>query len=299
MQMNGETCRTKMKSQMVEEGTLYKTKRFFLKTFRNVRFFLFRGGYRKLPRNPFAFPIFSSSRRIGPKLQEMDDEAVKKEQRKGDDQCSRVSDQSGVGDLREEKKTRRYSGRKEEEPSFLATENFAQKVEELEMMDVNNGDHVMDIDEVIHQYSLLTSPVYLDIVDKFFTDVYVELYVPQPSKSLSSSKRKQSSMRKLDSGSVHGSMRKLDSASVHGSMKKVGSASVHGSMRKVGSASVHGSMRKVGSASVHGSMRKVGSASVHGSMRKSDSTSVHCAMMKLGPDSSVHSSTRNLAPLKL
>lgn len=292
MQMNGDTCRTKMKPQMVVEETLYKTKRFFLKTIRNIHFFLFRG-YRKLPGNPFSCPIFSGSHKIGPKLQETDDEAVNKDQRKGDDQCSKVSYQSGVMDLKEEeKKARKYSVGKEEEPSFLATEKFAQKMEELEMMDVNNGDHVMDIDEVIHQYSLLTSPIYIDIVDKLFADVYCSTRKQGSMRKLNSGN---TSMRKLDSTSVHGSMRKADSYSVHGSMRKMGSASVHGSMRKVGTTSVHGSMRKVGTASVHGSMRKVGSASVHGSMRKSGSTSVHGSMRKLCIDSSM----RNLGPLKL
>lgn len=277
MQMKGESCRAKM----VVEETLYKTKRFFLKTFRNIQFFLFRG-YKKLPKNPFSCPVFSASHKIGPKLQETDDEALNKEQRNVDDQCSRVTDQSGAVDSKEEeKKARKYSLGNEEEPSFLATENLVQKIEELEKMDVNNGDHVMDIDEVIHQYSLLTSPVYLDIVDKFFTDVYVELYVPQSSKNLSRSMRKSGSMRKLNSGNT--SMRKLNSGCIHGSMRNVGPASVHGSMRRVGSSCIHGSMRKMGPVSVHGSMRKVGSTSVHGSMRK------------LGRDSSM----RNLGPLKL
>ncbi|KAG5512776.1 hypothetical protein RHGRI_038823 [Rhododendron griersonianum] len=44
---------------------------------------------------------------------------------------------------------------------------MAQKMKELEMMDVNDVDHVLDIEEVLHLYSRLKSPVYPDIVNKF------------------------------------------------------------------------------------------------------------------------------------
>ncbi|THF98979.1 hypothetical protein TEA_022301 [Camellia sinensis var. sinensis] len=49
---------------------------------------------------------------------------------------------------------------------------LAEKIRELEMMDMNDVDHVLDIEEVLHNYSRLTCPVYLDIVDNFFVDMY-------------------------------------------------------------------------------------------------------------------------------
>ncbi|XP_010249740.1 PREDICTED: uncharacterized protein LOC104592209 [Nelumbo nucifera] len=55
---------------------------------------------------------------------------------------------------------------------------MAQKLRELEMMDVNDVDHALDIEEVIHYYSRLTCPAYLDIVDKFFMEMYSELFTP-------------------------------------------------------------------------------------------------------------------------
>ncbi|KAF9662521.1 hypothetical protein SADUNF_Sadunf18G0061900 [Salix dunnii] len=58
--------------------------------------------------------------------------------------------------------------------SFLV----AQKLKELEMMDVSNVEHVLDIEEVLHYYSRLTCPAYLDIVDKFFMDMYAEFIAP-------------------------------------------------------------------------------------------------------------------------
>lgn len=50
-----------------------------------------------------------------------------------------------------------------------------EKLKELEMLDVSNVDHVLDIEEVLHYYSRLTCPAYLEIVDKFFMDMFAEL----------------------------------------------------------------------------------------------------------------------------
>ncbi|KAJ4833424.1 hypothetical protein Tsubulata_034351 [Turnera subulata] len=54
----------------------------------------------------------------------------------------------------------------------------AQKLKELEMMDVSNIDHVLDIEEVLHYYSRLTCPAYLELVDKFFMEIYAEFFAP-------------------------------------------------------------------------------------------------------------------------
>ncbi|GKB85791.1 hypothetical protein Tco_0958063 [Tanacetum coccineum] len=68
-----------------------------------------------------------------------------------------------------------------------------QKMKELEMMDMKDEEHVLDVEEVLHYYSLLTSPIYQDLVDKFFTDMYSEFNRPQPptrTNSLNSSLRR-------------------------------------------------------------------------------------------------------------
>lgn len=51
-----------------------------------------------------------------------------------------------------------------------------QKLRELEMLDMNNVEYVLDIEEVLHYYSRLTCPVYLEIVDKFFMEIYSEFF---------------------------------------------------------------------------------------------------------------------------
>ncbi|KAI8026037.1 hypothetical protein LOK49_LG02G00967 [Camellia lanceoleosa] len=64
---------------------------------------------------------------------------------------------------------------------------LAEKMRELEMMDMNDVDHVLDMEEVLHNYSRLTCPVYLDIVDNFFVDMYSEFLIPKPSVTITNS----------------------------------------------------------------------------------------------------------------
>ncbi|KAK7364040.1 hypothetical protein VNO80_12377 [Phaseolus coccineus] len=53
-----------------------------------------------------------------------------------------------------------------------------QKLRELEMLDMNNVEYILDIEEVLHYYSRLTCPAYVEIVDKFFLEMYSELFGP-------------------------------------------------------------------------------------------------------------------------
>ena len=69
-----------------------------------------------------------------------------------------------------------------------ACNELAQKMKDLEM-GVGDVEQVLDIEEALHYYSRLTSPAYLDIVDKFFMDMYTEFSVPPASASINSSKR--------------------------------------------------------------------------------------------------------------
>ncbi|XVE70413.1 hypothetical protein DITRI_Ditri10aG0070800 [Diplodiscus trichospermus] len=84
-----------------------------------------------------------------------------------------------------------YSKSKREARSLLV----AQKLKELEMMDISNVDHVLDIEEVLHYYSRLTCPAYLDIVDKFFMDMYTEFLRPPASPTSVNSRPKFRSVR--------------------------------------------------------------------------------------------------------
>ncbi|XP_022973644.1 uncharacterized protein LOC111472233 [Cucurbita maxima] len=50
----------------------------------------------------------------------------------------------------------------------------AKKIKELEKLDARNVDHSLDIEEILHYYSRLTCPTYLEIVDTFFMDMFAE-----------------------------------------------------------------------------------------------------------------------------
>ncbi|KAL2516167.1 hypothetical protein Fot_30138 [Forsythia ovata] len=205
--------REKVKPQMLLKETFYSTKNFFYKTFQNLKSCLL-GGYQKLPKTPLANPIFLAK---NSKLQELDnfcrDLSDKKEGRlspeeetKGENKFNgssmNIEGQSGLKESKEEKTDKYYEGEQVESISENK-DALAKKMRELEMMDVNDTDHVLDIEEVLHYYSRLTCPAYQDIVDKFFMDMYTEYYLPPPSASV------HSSMRKLGSVNVHNSMRSL------------------------------------------------------------------------------------------
>uniref|UniRef100_A0A7N0UWP2 OVATE domain-containing protein n=1 Tax=Kalanchoe fedtschenkoi TaxID=63787 RepID=A0A7N0UWP2_KALFE len=55
------------------------------------------------------------------------------------------------------------------------------KMRELEKMDTDDVEHFLDIQEVLHYYSRLKTPVYVDIVDKFFAHISSDIYSPHSS----------------------------------------------------------------------------------------------------------------------
>ncbi|XP_073014634.1 uncharacterized protein [Primulina eburnea] len=182
------------------------TSKILQKTLKNLKSVLLQR-QQKQPETPLLDPISSPN-----------------EPTKGDEhqRCIKTSmygaDQKGFKDLKEEKKTITYSVVKQEESGFLAVHTLAQKMNDLDLMNVNDDeDHVSDLEEFFHYYSLITCPAYLELVDRFFMDMYSEFIVPHLSKS------------------VHHSMRELGSASVHSSKRKLGGlASAHSSMRSLG-----------------------------------------------------------------
>lgn len=79
------------------------------------------------------------------------------------------------------RETPQYSKQKRQEDLDSLTREekicfLLEKLKELEMMDMSNVDHLLDIEEVLHYYSRLTCPAYIDIVDKFFMEMYAEFF---------------------------------------------------------------------------------------------------------------------------
>lgn len=79
-----------------------------------------------------------------------------------------------------------FAGPTARERSYI----LAKKMKELEMLDAYNMDHVLDVHEVLYHYSHLTCPVYLDIVDKFFVNMYPDFFLPRPTVHVKKSMRK-------------------------------------------------------------------------------------------------------------
>ncbi|KAI3418970.1 uncharacterized protein J3R85_013471 [Psidium guajava] len=71
---------------------------------------------------------------------------------------------------------------------------LAEKMKELELMGSADMEHVLDLEEALHYYSLLTTPVFLDIVHKFFMDIYSEFSMARQPARMNNSKRRFSSM---------------------------------------------------------------------------------------------------------
>ena len=127
-----------------------------------------------------------------------------KEQMREEDECigsfknfadtSPVKNKKQNGGKEEKKKVGSSQLSKGEEQYYYKRNGgsyaLAQKMKELEMMEVGDMEHVLDVEEALHYYSRLTSPVYLSIVDKFFLDMYSEFSVPQVTASINISKRR-------------------------------------------------------------------------------------------------------------
>lgn len=220
---------TQVNPQILIKQTLCKTKKYCQNSLRNLKSFI-SVGYQKLSKTPTADKPMSSSItnkiNTSTKVHELDNfytsfsqqwDSLKNKEgmlspkvqtKEDDEQYSKssisVADSNGLEDLKQQKKETGYSGRKQNKgSSFRAADALARKMKELDMMDVNDMDHVLDVEEVLHCYSRLTCPTYMEIVDNFFVDMYSEFHVPKPSRSVNSS------MRKLGTASVHSSMRSL------------------------------------------------------------------------------------------
>jgi hypothetical protein len=205
--------------------SIHNTKKFLHNTIQNVKSILF-GGYHKLTKhgsfNPFScggggnVKNYQTDQYYEDFCNEWECDLEKAMKRKGNSLMASkepmrdedVSNETGRNlangpqrkkQGKEEKNKKIFRPKKAEEKSSKNMNEsgyvLAQKMKELEMMDVSNVEHVLDVEEALHYYSRLKSPVYQDIVDKFFTNMYTEFSVPQASASINSSKRRIESIR--------------------------------------------------------------------------------------------------------
>ncbi|CAI8600912.1 unnamed protein product [Vicia faba] len=202
--------------------TIHKTKSFFYKSLKNFRSF-FSGGYQKLPRSlsfsPFlcnidnakaytsdqfynefydllqsdlsTMRVFSNNNNTNTNTKSMSKEPAMEDAARNGNFMNfpKRSPQKGIHDVIEKAKMNKSSS-SQSQLKKKGAHVLAQKMKELDMMDSGDLEHVLDIEEALHYYSRLKSPVYLDIVDKFFTELNSEFIVPQPSISFKKSKER-------------------------------------------------------------------------------------------------------------
>ncbi|KAI5650539.1 hypothetical protein M9H77_36544 [Catharanthus roseus] len=204
-----------MKPQILLKKTIQKTKIFLHKTIHNIKSFLF-GGYQKLPKAPYVNNPFYNVSNSSQTMQELDDFyrsfSEQWQSNNHDVECNQGQSnaterssfleisQKEIGNEEKKKKNELEKTEGKREELIISTDtasggnhslgNLAQKMKQFEMLDIDDVDHILDIEEVLHYYSRLKCPVYLELVDKFFMDMYSEFITPQPSVSINSSLRR-------------------------------------------------------------------------------------------------------------
>ncbi|GMH23806.1 hypothetical protein Nepgr_025649 [Nepenthes gracilis] len=194
---------------MLLRNSIAGTRKFFQRTFENFKSFISGGySYQRLPKTP-PFSPFSCGRRParvdthlghrsldgvsrdsggtamkgkGGRKPAAEAEAATKHAEEEVRRHERFANRNGRRDFPWEKRDT-HEGERERQMELCrrATRErrlvlVAQRLKELEMPD---EEHAWDIKEVLHYYSRLTCPAFLDIVDRFFAEMFPDLFTPQ------------------------------------------------------------------------------------------------------------------------
>uniref|UniRef100_A0A1J3E801 Uncharacterized protein n=3 Tax=Noccaea caerulescens TaxID=107243 RepID=A0A1J3E801_NOCCA len=108
---------------------------------------------------------------------------------------AQARDESLINKNQQKKKQRKKVSEPSSEEAKRRGDMLAKKMKDLNMVDLRDEDHALDVREALRCYSSIRSPVYLDIVDNFFTDMYYEFSDPRTSSTINGSRRKAGSFR--------------------------------------------------------------------------------------------------------
>ncbi|KAL5729257.1 hypothetical protein ACHQM5_002232 [Ranunculus cassubicifolius] len=187
---------------MLFKGTISSTKRFFKTTIQSFKSLL-SGGYERLPKSSPFNPLSCAG--IGDlktrrSFKELDSfSADTTNQRELNEEKNKNKVNEDLGKFQQEvwkveppklkcplrgrniKNGQKCSSKGERNSHPQTTEEgmVLRRLKQLELMDKSNLDHALDIEEVLHYYSQLTSPAYLEIVDRFFMQMYSDIFHPQ------------------------------------------------------------------------------------------------------------------------
>ncbi|CAO2815388.1 unnamed protein product [Amaranthus hypochondriacus] len=171
--------------------TIQKTKKFFLKTLQNLKTFLF-GTYENIPKTLFINPLSCNSLNqtshhldhIYPQFSNFNQSSDSdKDDQDHNDRAHNTRELSSSYKTIDELAKESETPGKIQQSSYI----LAQKMKNLEMIYVGDVDHTLDIEEALHYYSRITCPVYVEMVNKFFMDMYTDFHMLQPGISISSS----------------------------------------------------------------------------------------------------------------
>ncbi|XP_010535162.1 PREDICTED: uncharacterized protein LOC104810523 [Tarenaya hassleriana] len=143
---------------------------FFHRTLHNVKSFFFRVR-KKLPRKPFS----RRSKSLHP------DNLYISFLNVLESDLEKANDTSSLEQTQEEEEGEKPRAFSRSWRRQRDREAFEKKVKEMDMIESGDIEDALDVEEAVHYYSRLRSPVYLDIVDKFFADLYSDLSLPQTS----------------------------------------------------------------------------------------------------------------------
>lgn len=168
---------------MLLRSSITTTKKFFKTTLKNFKSF-FSSGYQKLPKSTSPYNHLSCSEPSNHVMDMNIDNKNGSYTKLSNASPSKEKNQVKKGEVFDKKNNEKrltLQGEKQKVSSFISKDMrerrycmVEKKLRQLEMLDMSNEDYVMDIEEVLYYYSKLTSPAYLEIVDRFFMEMYSE-----------------------------------------------------------------------------------------------------------------------------
>ncbi|KAK4283749.1 hypothetical protein QN277_000669 [Acacia crassicarpa] len=178
---------------MLLTNSISNTKKFFRRTFQSFKS-LFSTEYQRLPKTSSPLIIHTHPELEKLKTHQWDSQKDQnKTERRRSQENKEHFHQSPVQNkkmkMKQTEKTdngkrnvmiSNKKGRHEDSDSDSIVRNsmIEKKLRELEKLDIGNVEYVLDIEEVLHYYSRLTCPAYLEIVDNFFMQMYSEFFAP-------------------------------------------------------------------------------------------------------------------------
>ncbi|XP_022987886.1 uncharacterized protein LOC111485292 [Cucurbita maxima] len=181
---------------MMLRASISSTKKFFNKTLCNFKSF-FSNTYQRLPKMDKDSSFMKNSNGNAVHFSKTIRETQMKKVEKNEDSIK-------IGATHQRKTQENLKVYDERRMCLVA-----KKMKELEKLDARDVDHALDIEEILHYYSRLSCPTYLQIVDKFFMDIFAE-FCANPSSQQTNPIGHQSSVglvrRKSRLGNVESSL---------------------------------------------------------------------------------------------